>query len=409
MIEFKNKRANAADKAVREFIDAGIIGLQPETSNGGEITVNNSPASLSNYTQLDYLGLSSSPKAKEAAVNHILQHGISKASPRPYLTSPNLNKLELLLEELFQAHVLVATSTTLIHIGCLPILLQDNDLVIFDQFAHNSISVGISACSAKIKTKMLPHNDIEKLEKILSSSTKDESINNIWYLADSIYSFKNSFCPMDKIAQLLKKYNNFFAYIDDAHGMSIYGKNGCGYALSAFETVPEKLVVATSLNKGFGMGGGGAIIIQKQEIKDKIKRCGPSFIFSTPPAEALCAVGVAQAEIHLSGEIHQYQQRLSQLCSLFDSLCSQHGISNFFHNMGKNSPLYIMRLKRGENVKLIQALMPHGIFVGCGGFPAVPKNYHFIRILITLNFSAKDIEHLALSLAKEVKQLGITP
>lgn len=38
--------------------------------------------------------------------------------------------------------------------------------------------------------------------------------------------------PVKEIEKLLNKYDNFHLYIDDAHGMSWTGKNGCGYVRS---------------------------------------------------------------------------------------------------------------------------------------------------------------------------------
>ena len=88
------------------------------------------------------------------------------------------------------------------------------------------------------------------------------------------------YAPLDNLHELLEAYDNFYLYIDDAHGMSWTGKNGKGYVL---EKIPphEKMIVITSLNKAF-CGVGGVAISSSSIFNQLMRNCGGPFIFSTP-------------------------------------------------------------------------------------------------------------------------------
>ena len=126
------------------------------------------------------------------------------------------------------------------------------------------------------------------------------TVNNIWYLADGVYSMLGSHCDVIALAELLDRYPNFYAYLDDAHGMSITGKHG------------RRMVVAISLSKSFGIGCGGAEVVPNAEWQRKIRRCGPTWISSSPIPIPMLGGGIAAAKIHLSDEITTLQNKLRQ-------------------------------------------------------------------------------------------------
>jgi len=61
-----------------------------------------------------------------------------------------------------------------------------------------------------------------------------------------IYSMFGDLAPVDEIYRMLDTYPQFHFYVDDAHGMSIHGKNGRGSVLNNRRFHP-KMVLGTSL------------------------------------------------------------------------------------------------------------------------------------------------------------------
>jgi len=184
----------------------------------------------------------------------------------------------------------------------------------------------------------------------------------------------------------------FYAYIDDAHGMSIMGKHGRGFVLGSFDKQPEKMVVAVSFSKSFGMGCGGAVILPNSEWQRKIKRSGPTFIFSAPMPVPMFGSGIAAAKIHLSSEIKQLQEKLRLLISLFQALAKQYKLPVI--NYDYSHIHYIKLNSINEVMMLALKLKKNKIFVGSYIYPAVSKNNCGIRIVLSLHHTEEDIKHL---------------
>jgi len=135
--------------------------------------------------------------------------GASFYVPRPFIAPPQAKEFENLLHDIFESYPVVALSTTLAHMGALPVLIQENDLLILDLFVHNSVRMAANSVNNKVTVKTVPHNDMKHLERIIRKAKVDPNINNIWYLADGIYSISGAHCPVHEIVQLLDRYDNF--------------------------------------------------------------------------------------------------------------------------------------------------------------------------------------------------------
>ena len=84
---------------------------------------------------------------------------------------------------------------------------------------------------------MIRHNNMEMLEDMIRENPN--KYDQIWYMADGVYSMFGNLAPMDDLLTLLEKYENFHLYIDDAHGMSWTGKYGRGTVMGDDGMHPE--------------------------------------------------------------------------------------------------------------------------------------------------------------------------
>ena len=86
-----------------------------------------------------------------------------------------------------------------------------------------------------------------------------------------LWASVNSMGGAINVKDLLTLQNKYglFLYIDDAHGISIRGKNGCGFALSHInDNLNENIIIAISMAKGYGSSG-GALIVSDINIEKK--------------------------------------------------------------------------------------------------------------------------------------------
>lgn len=240
--------------------------------NGSKIFLNGKiNKEVINFGSCSYLGLEFDYRLKQGAKDAIDCYGTQFSSSRTYISNRYYDELEDLLGKLFDAHAVVTPTTTLGHIGAIPLFIGSNDAVILDHQVHHSVQTAVNLIKSKgVHTELLRHNRMDLLEERINAL--HQKYNKVWYLADGIYSMFGDAAPVEEIHQLLDKYPAFHFYVDDAHGMSCFGKNGKGFVLGK-KPIHEKMIVATSFAKAFATGG-GVILFPKQEMARRFRTCG---------------------------------------------------------------------------------------------------------------------------------------
>jgi len=263
---------------------------------------------LINFGNCSYLGLELDPRIKEAGIRAIEKFGIQYSSSRSYVSIGLYRTLETKLYRLFNTeNVQVTPTTTLGHYGILPVLIQSGDLLILDQQVHASVQDASRKLPMQgVELTVIRHNSLAQLERMIIRSQKTKK--KIWYACDGVYSMYGDVAPMEELILLLDKYDQFYLYVDDAHGMSWTGENGKGQVLGKHEIHP-KIVTAVSFAKAFGCGG-AAFIFPNKTISEQVRNCAGPMIFSGPIQNPVLGALIASTDIHLSDEIHSLQSNL---------------------------------------------------------------------------------------------------
>src|SRR5258708_9354900 len=245
-----NKFINTIDECLTNGVKNGIfqVSLEDEILNGREVTIDG--RRVVNFGSCSYLGLEVDDRLKHGAIEAALRYGTQYSSSRAYSACNLYEELEDLFYKIFDNNpVVVAATTTLAHIAAIPILVQNDDLVILDHQVHGSVQLAAQLVKAQgARVEMVKHNRMDMLESLIKENPN--KYNKIWYMADGLYSMYGDFAPLKDIVYLMEKYSNFHFYVDDAHGMSWKGKNGNVYVLSETPMHP-KMVLTTSLANGF--------------------------------------------------------------------------------------------------------------------------------------------------------------
>ncbi|MDH5598029.1 MAG: aminotransferase class I/II-fold pyridoxal phosphate-dependent enzyme, partial [Cyclobacteriaceae bacterium] len=250
---------------------------------------------LINFGSCSYLGLETNERIKQGAIKATLEQGTQFSSSRLFIQNKLYIEAENLLEQIFESPVLLSPTTTLGHMAAIPVLVQDEDLIILDHQVHGSVQNAVNLIKYRgVKVEIIRHNDLQELEEIIKRN--NTKYNKIWYMIDGVYSMYGDYSPKEEIINLLEKYENFWVYCDDAHGMSWTGKNGRGYFLGE-NTIHEHMIVASSLCKAFGCGG-GVLVFPNQELKRRVRTCGSSFTFSGPVQPPILGAIIEAAKIH---------------------------------------------------------------------------------------------------------------
>jgi 5-aminolevulinate synthase len=261
-------------------------------------------------------------------------------------------------------------------------------LVFFsDERNHASIIEGMRGC--KNEKKIFRHNDIVHLEELLQSIPGNRPKLIVF---ESVYSMTGTISPVKTIAELAKKYNAL-TYVDEVHGVGLYGKTGAGI-LEQEDQQQSIDIVNGTLSKAVGVFGG--YIAASTTIIDFIRSFGSGFIFTTSLPPAICAA--ANKSIQFIQQNDPLRKHFSDNVNQLRSAFNNNGIG-FKHN---DSHITIIPMEDAMRCRQIanQLLEKHGIYLQPINFPTVPVGEECLRIIITARHLPKHINHLAYSLKK---------
>lgn len=381
------------------------LSVQDEFLNGTNLQINEE--AVINFGSCSYLGLEFDERLRTAAKSAIDCYGTQFSSSRAYLSLKCYETLENKLSALFKANAVVVPTTTLGHIGAIPALIESCDAIIMDHQVHNSVQTAVSIAKSKgVHVEVLRHNRMDILENRINELKGQ--YKKIWYMADGIYSMFGDIIPLNEVNQLLEKYEQLWVYIDDAHGMSSTGLNGCGIVYGS-GCKPERIIVAVSFAKAFATGG-GALIFPTKEMADRIRNCASTLITSGPMQPSALAAANACADIHLSGEIHKYQQELAEKIRYAYHLLKKAGLPDLAE---PTTPIFFIAVgfpKVAYN--LIHRMKQSGFYMNLGIFPAVPIKNTGVRFTITRLHSFEQIDAMVEALKHHyplaLKDEGVT-
>ncbi|MEO8644750.1 aminotransferase class I/II-fold pyridoxal phosphate-dependent enzyme [Pseudomonas sp.] len=400
------RRSNTSD-ALATAYEEGLTGFAVSKRVGKSITLQGG-GTFTEFVSCSYLGLETHPELIKAARHAMESAGLHLSSSRSAMHPTYLPELEDLLSQIYKGcGVAVFTSTSSVHLGVLPLLgsgslsrypVKTRVHWLMDKTAHASMQVlrGILqqfGCVSRVEAA-----NPESLASALKECT-DKGETPI-LLIDGIGSM-SGLVPIHELSRQLESALGYL-YVDDAHGISIVGRHGAGYAYSAVDhSLPANVILAGSLSKAFG-GAGGFVVVSNPRDLEAIQTLANPLIFGHSIMLPMLAANVAAAKIHLSEEIDVLQRRLWKNVNLLDFFTS-----NCLLNAGIQSPV------RGaffdtENAGLQAAriLRDQGILLFPVFYPIIAKGKAMLRFAVSANHSDRDIKLLGSAL-QGIKSEGL--
>lgn len=366
------------------------------TTDGRSLRLAGEGREVCSFASCGYLGLERDDRVKRAAIDAIERFGVCLSASRSFAMSSLYGDAEALLGQIFARPVVLTQSTTLAHMAALPVLLASRDLVLADRQVHHSVQAALAALGRHgPEVSYLPHADFDAVEQAIVQALA-RGVTKIWYLADGIYSMFGDRLDTVALDALMRRYDALHAYLDDAHGMSWCGARGGGSLVGA-DLPWERVVIATSLSKGFGAGG-GLLVLPDQASKLRIGDLGPALMFSIQLAPPLVGAVCAAAQIHLGAELPALQRRLAHNAAyLARAIANRPALAG--RTIEQFAALYtpIRYVVLGDGHRTVAAarrLLDHGFLVNPVAFPAVPVRQGGLRISVTAAHQIADIDRL---------------
>lgn len=251
------------------------------------------------YAANDYLGLSSHPKVRAAAIAAIERFGTGATASRLVVGTRSLHdELEAELAEWKHSEkALVFSSGYAANIGVLTSLGTADVTIFSDSLNHASI---IDGCRlSKARSVIYPHLDMESLARQLAATPGRKMV-----VSETVFSMDGDVVPLREISELCRDHNALLV-LDEAH--AAVGPEHVD--------VPglEVLHVGT-LSKTLGALGG--FVAGSKALVELLVNRARTFIFTTGLSPADTAAALAALRICRSVEGDVLRERLRSLIDI---------------------------------------------------------------------------------------------
>ena len=342
----------------------------------------------------NYLGLTTHPKVREAAIKAIEKYGTSCTGSRFLNGSLELHEqLEKEIAEFVGKEAALVFSTGMqVNLGTISALVGRNDYAILDKDAHASIYDGVKLSYGKLER--YNHNDMEHLERVLTSIPEEAGK---LIIVDGLFSMEGDLAPLDKLVPLARKYGARLM-VDDAHGIGVTG-GGHGTA-AQFGLTNEVDLIMSTFSKSFASLGG--FIAGEKDIVEFIKHNARSMIFSASIQPASTAAALASLQI--MRDEPEWNRRLIQ-----NGDKMREGYQQLGFNIG-NSVSPIVPILIGNNEQtfgMASGLFSNGVYVNSIISPATPPGRQLLRTSYMATHTEDQLDQVLSTFEKVGKEVGL--
>ena len=346
----------------------------------------------------NYLGLTSHPEVKEAAIKAIEKYGTGCSGSR-YLTGTlDLHiELEERLAKFFgKEKVLLFSTGYQTAQGIIPTLVQRGDYVISDKDNHACIVAGnLMAKGATAEMARYKHNDMKDLERVIAKLPADAGK---LIVSDGVFSTGGEIVDLAHLNEIAKKYDAKIL-IDDAHSVGVIGKGGRGTA-SEFDLEDQIDMTMGTFSKTFASLGG--FVAGDERVINYIKHFSPALIFSASPTPSSVAAALAALKI-----LEKEPERVKQLTDNAEYMRSGLKNSGFTIIEGRTGIVPVIVGDDEIAFQMWKMLYDAGVFVNVFISPGVPQGRQMMRTSYMATHKKEHLDEL-LSIFTDVgKKLGL--
>ena len=342
----------------------------------------------------NYLGLTTHPKVRQAAVDAVRRFGTSCTGSRFLNGTLELHEtLETELAEWVGKEAALTFSTGMqVNLGTISAIVGRGDYVIMDKDDHASIVDGAFLSGGKIER--FHHNDMAHLERVLSSLPEN---GGKLIVVDGLFSMEGDLAPLPEMVTLSQKYGARIM-VDDAHSMGVMG-GGRGTAAHYGLNDQVDLIMST-FSKSFASLGG--FVAGEASVIDYIKHHARALIFSAsiPPSNAAAALAALHVMQEEPDRIERVNRHGEKMRAGFRSLGFDIGASV--------TPVVPIIIGDDERTFLTwKLLFEKGVFVNPVISPAVSPGRQLLRTSYMATHTDEQLDRVLEIFAEVGRQVGL--
>jgi glycine C-acetyltransferase len=348
-----------------------------------------------NLASNNYLGLTTHPKLREAAIEATKKYGVGSGAVR---TIAGTMKIHMELEEKIarfknvEACVVFQSGFTA-NAGTVSAILGKEDFIISDELNHASIIDGARLSRAKIL--VFRHKDVAHAEEQLAS-VKDQPGHKL-LITDGVFSMDGDIGALPALCNLAEKYGAIMM-VDDAHASGVLGKNGRG-TIDHFNVHGRVDVQVGTLSKAIGALGG--YVCGSRDLIDFLYHRARPFLFSTSHPPSVAATCIAAFEV-----LEQEPERIEKLWE--NTTYFKRELGNLGFNIGgvntpkSETPITPVIVGEGRlAMEFSRDLFKEGVMATGIAFPTVAEGKARIRTIMTATHTREELDQ-ALEILKRV-------
>jgi glycine C-acetyltransferase len=342
-----------------------------------------------NLSSNNYLGLTTHPKLREAALRAVKELGVGSGSVRTIAGTMDLHmELERRIAAFKKTEAsVVFQSGFTANAGTVSAILGKEDLILSDELNHASIIDGARLSRATIK--VFPHRDTAALERLLGET---KSFPRRLVITDGVFSMDGDIAPMKEIAALARAHGAIMM-VDDAHASGVLGRAGRG-TVDHFDLHGQVDIQVGTLSKAIGVLG-GYVAGSKTLIEYLYHRARP-FLFSTSHPPAVAAACLAAFDV-----LEQEPERIERLWSNTKRLKAGLARLGFDTGMSETPITPIFVGEADLAMRFSDRLFERGVFAQGIGYPTVAKGRARLRTIVTATHTEEELDR-ALSILEDV-------
>jgi len=349
-----------------------------------------------NLASNNYLGLTTHPKLREAALEATRKYGVGSGAVR---TIAGTMDIHMQLEEQI-AHFkhteacVVFQSGFAANAGTVSAILKKGDIIISDSLNHASIIDGCRLSRADIR--VFPHKDYVAAEKLLREAQAEPGHKLL--ISDGVFSMDGDIANLPVLCELAERYGAIMM-VDDAHASGVLGRNGRG-TIDHFNVHGRVQVQVGTLSKAIGVLGG--YVCGSRDLIDYLYHRARPFLFSTshPPG----VVGACMAAFEV---LEQEPERIQ--CLWENTRFFKKGLRDLGFDTGLSetpiTPIMCGDARRAH--ELSRRLFQAGVFATGIGSPTVPEGKARIRTIVTATHTRDELQQALDIIGRVGKDLGI--
>ncbi len=361
-------------------------------SEGTEVTVGDHHLIMIGSN--NYLGLTTHPKVRQAAIHATETYGTSCTGSR-FLNGTLELHVELeheLAKFMGKEAALVFPTGYQTNVGTISGLVGRHDFIITDKEDHASI---IDGCNLSLgEVRRYAHNDMDHLERVLARFPDD---GGKLLVVDGVFSMGGDLAPLPDIVPLCKSYGARLM-VDDAHGIGVVG-GGRGTAVHFGVNDQVDLVMGT-FSKSFASLGG--FIAGEEDVIHYVQHHARALIFSASMSPANTAAALAALEV-----MREEPERIDRVNQIAETMRTEFRAIGF--DVGNTVTPIIPVFIREDMTTIVawKALYEAGIYTNPVIPPAVPSGSSLLRTSYMATHTDEQLDRV-LSTFKEVgERLGI--